>query len=249
MEMAKKDRHERKTFFHGTGPDSADCIFREGFRISFDPYGTGDKVRGGGNLGFGVYISSSWRTALSFGNVILQVELARGTKILDAAVPPDKSVLRYLRREFGADILRTASFHRVIPGNKKLTLAEVAALLRYHFERTDKMIWSGASSSEKTARKGYRHASRMHRLGTYLLRYGYSGFGDHQGEVGIVIFQPDRIRPVAVAAELSAAARAYVGWETENGYAAVRSLRHLQSICLKFREKGRVVYHPPTHGQ
>ncbi len=240
--IKSKQKIKDKIYYHGTNHEAALRIAKEGFRVG--RIGLDDEgdpiVIGSGNLGAGTYITPDWRIALFFGNVILQVELKPGTKILNAAEPPDTACLDHLRREFGKDILGTAPLHTLLPRNKRLTLPEVISLLRYHYSKTDKFFWSGKEyTSTKIYLRKSGHLNAMHRLGRYLQRFGYSGFGDPLSDNGIVIFQPDKLKPVAVEAILNRRARVYVDPDGGPGgpeYPQIKSLEHLCEICKQFED-------------
>ena len=229
-----------KKFYHGTSDRAARRIARVGFQVGdVDVYADGDPILvGDGYFGVGTYVTTEWRTALFFGNVILRVDLKPGTKILDAEVSSDSSVLDHLKREFGKDILGTGSLHLVLPQNKRLTMPEAIALLRYHYARTKEWVWwAPGGRSKKTQRRDQKHAEAMHRLGRYLMRFGFSGFGDPEGEHGIVIFRPDRLRLTGVAAALSPEARLHVDTSWDCGRLQIESLEQLCEICRKFEDK------------
>ena len=185
-----------ETFYHGTLPKYAGRIRAEGFRVgAIDLFGDGDLVViGGGNIGFGSYLTTDWRIALWFGPAILKIHLQRGTRILRLGSPPDKKVLLYLRKEFGKSLFDTETIDTVIPRNKRLTFSEYVALLSYHYEKTSNYFWKLKTiESHKRHTRKWMHVAAMHKLGAGLQRFGIHGFGEPKTHNGIVIFQPDRI--------------------------------------------------------
>ena len=55
--------------------------------------------------------------------------------MLDTSVRSEPGIIKYLKREFGREIV-TKSPWKVIPHNKKLRLSELIALVRYHYWET-----------------------------------------------------------------------------------------------------------------
>ena len=182
-------------YYHGTSMAAAERIADTGFRETF-LHPDGERGRGGGNLGHGVYVSASWRMAMWFGTALLRVSLRPGTRILDATVVPDPNVLRYLEREFGRRILR-ADPRIVIPENKRLTQRELTALFRHHYRRTWETSyppdpdWGGTSWPRKRA----KHFELLAPYRSLLVRYGYHGYGNDRDDNGIVVFAGDRVVP------------------------------------------------------
>jgi hypothetical protein len=187
---------ETDCFYHGTGPDEARKILREGFRIGLvgrdedgDPI-----IVGAGNLGFGTYLTSNWHHAMGYGPAVLKVHLSRGTRILGMPPESDPKIIRYLKKEFGSSILKTHSPHRVVPHNKTLTQKEYIALLNYHYCKTDKHFWSShLDLPQKRELRKRKHVAAMHRLGAGLQRFGFHGYGEMEYGSGMLLFQPHRI--------------------------------------------------------
>jgi hypothetical protein len=215
-----KNQFTTKCYYHATNNKAFLKILDEGF------------LNGSGNLGRGVYITESFRIALFYGNILLRVELQPGIKILEMNIPPDNAILKYLRKEFGKDILETGSVQKIIPKNKKLKMSEVIALLRYHWTKTDKLLWSDLSDrTHKTRKKRFKHAQAMHRLGQYLTRFGFSGFGDPVGGNGILIFQAERVIKKELVAVLTDGARQLIEKPNDPKYSHIESQEHLNEIC------------------
>jgi hypothetical protein len=184
-----------RVFFHGTGVREARSILRRGFRVWRRLGPERERVPGDGNLGRGIYVTCDHRVALWFGRALLRVELVRGTRILDASVPPDPKVIRHLAKEFGREILKAPPW-KALPRNKRLTLPELVALLRYHYVGT----WETGVGPWRWPRKRAGHLDRLDELRRILVRYGFHGFGNPADDNGIVVFAEDRL----VARELLA---------------------------------------------
>lgn len=74
-----------KVFYHGTTPEAAESISREGFSLSHE--------RHGHSGGTGVYLTSNPDVAREFGPAVVEVSLRKGTKInredsFAALIPP-----------------------------------------------------------------------------------------------------------------------------------------------------------------
>jgi len=183
-------------YFHGTTPRRARLIRREGFRIGpimlpgdDEPY-----YLGYGNIGYGTYISENWRVAVWFGYSLLRIRLEPGTRLLTMPSEPDGKILKYLKREFGKDILNTDRLDRVLPNNKRLTLKEHVAVLGYHYREVGRYFWSpDRDLNEKKWTSKRKHVLAMHNIGSDLRRFGIHGYGDPQGFNGIVVFEPSRL--------------------------------------------------------
>lgn len=189
------------TFYHGCkNVDDLGSITTKGFRSDF--FDEEGRWQRDGNLGKGVYLTCDWRTAVWFGAVLLEATLVKGTRILDASIPPDKRVLSYLRREFGNEILVTGDIRKILPKNKQLSLPELVELTRYFYDRVWNRDWSAEKSWRFSARDR-REMRALHHAVSFLKRYGFHGFGHPQDDNGIVIFAPDRIRLTKVIRALS----------------------------------------------
>jgi hypothetical protein len=188
MDLDTLQNLKRHIFYHGTTAPAANVIEREGFRTGFyDRDGRWSTTWG--LLGTGVYLSCSWQMALFFGPALLRVGVKPGTRILDVSEPPDSHVLQYLQREFGRDILRKPSW-KVLPSNKKLTLSEVVALVRFHYQRS--YAWT-TPTGPRGSRSEPRHAKLLGSFRSVLIRYGYDGYGDPGNDVGMVVFSPGQL--------------------------------------------------------
>ncbi len=191
-------------FYHGTVLEAARRIMREGFRVHWRIGAAAGGLAypsSGGCLGTGIYITCNWRMAPVFGNVLLQVTLKPGTRILDASKEPDPAALSYLQREFGREILTQPPW-KSLPRNKQLTQEELIALLRYHYQRA----WMFPARDDRRERfrdwpsKRGKHSKLVERFRSMLLRYGFHGYGHPKDDHGIVIVADDR----AVAKDLIA---------------------------------------------
>lgn len=191
---------KQHTFFHGSeSAEDMAKIFRGGFTREFTD-SDGRWFRDG-NLGIGIYLSCDWRTAVWFGNVVAQCTLERGTRVLDTSAPPDRAVLRYLRREFGTELLDSAKPFQALPHNKRLTLEEFTAIFRHHYHQT----WSKVAQDERAYRwseRRVRHSKAVQQCARMLGRYKLHGYGHPADDNGMVIIQPERIKPERVIAEV-----------------------------------------------
>lgn len=175
-------------FFHGTRALDCNSIKQDGFKAG--THDEGRWVPAWGLLGNGVYISCNWRTALWFGPTLLRVKTKPGIRILNIADEVDSHVLTYLKREFGAAILKQPPF-KVLPKNKKLTLTEVVALVRYHYSKSYAWV---STDGARISRHKHEHTKLLDGLRSTLIRYGYHGYGDPNNDVGIVIISPDHLQ-------------------------------------------------------
>jgi len=169
-------------YFHGTSLENARAIVMRGFAASYE-----DNTLRGGVLGTGVYVTAEFRTALFFGDTLLQVELQEGTKILDLGVPVDAVQMDSLVREFGRGVLTSAPW-KVIPRNKRLTQRELASLVRYHYKPA---MSRRAKDGNWPQLPDYRALARLRSV---LVRHGYHGFGHPENADGIVVFQSTRVK-------------------------------------------------------
>lgn len=197
---------ERQVLYHGTSLKAAEKIAREGFKVWFylDDDEPGERCCSGGNLGNGIYITHDWRVALAIGGpVLLRVALHPGTKLLDASLPPDTSVIKYLRREFGHEVLSKSPW-KSIPDNKNLTLSEFIALFRYHYWTTWEKAYGTASETfYRWPAKRELHLRLVKAFRTRLVRYGFHGYGNPKDDNGIVVIAEDRLKPVEIIGNLS----------------------------------------------
>ncbi len=205
------------SWYHGTGLEEARQIAEVGFKetLCFDPEdGCWTSSGGGGNLGIGIYLTRHIPVAMFFGNVLLRVELAPGTKIVDTSDPPDAKVLRYLQREFGRDIMKKHP-RDVMPSNKRLTRHEAIELLKHHYHKVDRFIWTGDRAFEwghKRYERNYQHVHRMYFLRNIISKYRLHGFGDPRGSAGVVVFQGPRVILREVVGEIPAF-KPYEKWD------------------------------------
>lgn len=181
--------HER-VFFHGTYWHQAESIIAGGFqdRTHF----VDDHVfRHGGSLGYGVYITCNFATAIFFScdGIVLRLRLRRGTRIIPTIDRPDPSLIASLKREFGAEIVRQPP-SKVLPRNKHLKLREAIALYSHHFTR-----WR---SLKRQGRREDQPWRLMLAMQPTLRRYGLHGVGDPDTEIGMIVFGRDRVIPVGL---------------------------------------------------
>lgn len=174
-------------FYHGTSRKAAASIVAGGFRVL-------DRSMWRA-LGQGVYMTANAGTALYFGPVVLQVELRRGARILDASAPWDRRVVAFLQREFGREILAKPP-RMVLPANKRLTLGETVALLRYHYGKGH--FWNSTDYWKNMIKTD----ALFREMRSLLLRHGFHGFGNPDDLNGIVVFAADCIRAVDVVIDL-----------------------------------------------
>lgn len=187
------------TYYHGTSKFSARRILQQGFcwetpvLESFKYRHLAKqgitRIKLGGMLGDGVYVTRNWKAALHFGPVLFRVELAPGSKILNLKIPPDTKIIDRLKREFGHEILRKHPI-KVIPHNKRLTMDEAVQLARYHYHR----IYQCTSPFNKW--EEYR--ARLFEIRSLVTRYGIHGWGESTDLDGIVLFAADRVKPCEV---------------------------------------------------
>jgi hypothetical protein len=222
-------------FFHGTSLRAAEQIASAGFQVwrhETEVYGDGEEkyvIASGGNLGIGIYLSCDWRVALLFGNTLLRVTPKVGTRLLDAAAPPDPKVVRYLQREFGRAILGEAP-HKVLPKNKQLKLHELVALFRYHYQKTWETPYGKDGRAWTRARE--KHATQLGRFRSWLIRYGYHGYGDPGDENGLVIFSGDWLDLAEVVADLPELDKVS-GW-----YERQELFKSLEHVRIHFQKHG-----------
>ncbi|MFP6686763.1 MAG: hypothetical protein VB934_18725 [Polyangiaceae bacterium] len=163
----------RGALYHGTfWRRSVQGIVTHGFE--------GDR----GSLGTGVYLTCDWKVAAQFGRWLLRVGLTPGTRVLDTSRPPDRNVLNHLRREFGQELLKAPDPLRVLPRNKRLTGIELKALVSYHHQREIK-TWM---------RRRAWDIKLMESLRRLTHRYGYHAIGVAESILGLIVFEPERIR-------------------------------------------------------
>jgi hypothetical protein len=182
---------------HGTTAEAAAAILREGFRVWRREEGIG-RIASGGNLGVGIYLTLDPEVARWFGPAVLRVTLSPGTRLLNAARPPDRALLDSLVREFGREIL-TRPPRKVLPANKKLSRDEVIQLFRHHYVATWERDWGrDREGVPRWPPRRDRHAAHLDEMRSLLLRHGFHGFGNPADDNGIVVFAEDRLRVVGL---------------------------------------------------
>ena len=183
-------------YYHGTSKFSARRILQQGFcwettvleSLKYRHLAKQGitRIKLGGLLGDGVYVTRNWKAALHFGPVLFRVELARGSKILNLKIPPDTKIIARLKREFGHEILLKHPI-KVIPHNKRLTMDEAVQLARYHYHR----IYNSTSLLDKWE----EYQQRLIEIRSLVTRYGINGWGESTDLDGIVLFAADRVKP------------------------------------------------------
>ncbi len=197
--LSNFDKH---VFYHGTSLNAAESIARYGFRVWFRDEEIG-RYAGGGNLGVGIYVTCNWRIALWFGPTLLLVTIRPGTRLLNAALPPDGKIVDYLQREFGREVLKKTPW-KAIPRNKKLTLRELIALFRYHYRHTwEKEYSKDRDGFPRWPMRRELHSRMLDGFKSLLIRYGFDGYGNPSDDNGIVIFAEDRLVLREVVADIS----------------------------------------------
>ena len=154
----------------------------QGFRLVESRYGRG--------LGYGLYLAGSLEFACDWGEIIIICKLISGTRILWHR-PPDQRVISYLKREFGKGIARP-DFHKVIPGNKRLTRRELTNLWNFLVARH----YSGPRRFCRNAIRKFQDQYTF--IYEHVRRHGYDGVG-FRGEdwPELLIFNPSRVTPVS----------------------------------------------------
>jgi hypothetical protein len=109
-------------FYHGTNPSSAVKIAAEGFKMGEERQGRG--------LGYGLYTScrKEFIPEWNWGLVVIKCKLKKGLQILWCNDAPEAKTIKYLRKEFGKEIL-TPKFYRALPNNKQLKKHELVAVI------------------------------------------------------------------------------------------------------------------------
>lgn len=141
--------------------------------------------------------------SLWFGPVLLETVLQKGSRILDVSKDADLSVLKYLRKEFGAELLTCRDIRKVIPRNKNLKLEELVAISRYFYHQTWEKDW-GKDKDDflKWPAKRQRFSQALSSTVKLLKQAGFHGYGDPRSDNGILIFAADRIKLLRVIVEL-----------------------------------------------
>ncbi len=225
------DDFQKNVFYHGTTLEAAESIAQYGFQVWRED-DDGERYPSGGNLGNGIYVSTDWRTALWFGPTLLQVGLRPGTKLLNAALPPDGKLLDSLKREFGREILTKPAW-KVLPQNKKLKLRELIALFRHHYQQTWEKDWTqDREGFERWPRQRELHEQLLHHFRSMLIRYGFHGYGNPLDDNGIVVFAGDRLVLRKVVGEFESAS----WWQSI--FSDVSRFRDVRDLRDYFRRNG-----------
>ena len=213
-----------KVFFHGSNLIFIENIIRKGFRVWFvDKYFGRYSV--GGILGDGIYITCNWRMALSYGDTLLRVTIKPGTKLLNSAVPPEKKVIDYLKREFSSEILKKSPW-KVLPPRKKLTLNELVNLFRYHYWNAwIKDYGLDRDGNDRLPRRQVKHFYLLEDFKKLLVRYGFDGYGNPEDSIGIVVFAGDKLVLEEMIAHIPK--QFYIEWFNKN-FKNVGSIEYLK---------------------
>lgn len=196
-------------FYHGTFPqDNAESILKNGFN---------QLICGTGYLGHGVYLTKNieiarwyshlWEWVASRGKTtwdkspgqwVVPCRLARGVRILDVTSEKiDGKTLKQIRKEFGHDILKGASPHKIIPKNKHLTKDELAALLHYGFQQVFNL--KRGLDTMNTTKQENKYLNAIQRYWrSMVIRAGYDGFGEPLADIGIVVFHSYKVIPIKI---------------------------------------------------
>ena len=111
-------KNQNSIYYHATHPEAAYKIYRYGFRVDKELLMHGDAH------GSGVYLSFNEKTLGMWGckgGIGIKCSLAKRLKILSLSQGHEKSVIKYLKKEFGKGIIDGMNFHKAIPRNKQLT--------------------------------------------------------------------------------------------------------------------------------
>jgi hypothetical protein len=169
------------------------AIKREGFRTETQDE-DGRWFRDG-NLGVGLYLTKNWKVTAIFGELLVDVEVQSGTKIIDASIKPKRRTLDYLIAEFGKEIVTSDSPLKVLPKNKKLKESELVELLRYQYCQAWEKDWGRSKEGyQKFPIKRIKHLDALNSCVSLLKKYKYHGFGNPQDDNGIIVFSADRVR-------------------------------------------------------
>jgi hypothetical protein len=176
-------RMKQPYFYHGTQNYCVHSIMAQGFRLEYEMWGRG--------LGHGVYLSGTEEFASLWGDVIVRCELKAGCNILWHD-DYDRKIVAYLKREFGAGILKP-DFWKVLPKNKQLTKPEIIAVWNYLMANH----YLGRRVFEKgLLRELQQQYSRVYEQ---LKRQKFDGVGYREDDwPEMLIFNPSSVRPVSV---------------------------------------------------
>ena len=217
---------EEKIYYHGTETRRAYAIMTEGFKV-------GEMVHGR-LLGSGLYIAQELDTARFWSHhIVIQCQLRPGTRILWLHEGYDKSVLAYLKREFGRELLEAGpQFYKAIPKNKQLTKTELITLCNYIFKTRKEKIWQYGFTPRK-GKKAQYYGNSWHdlsRLREQVRRHGYDALGDRSFEDWdsdeVLVFNPARVRPIS-------AHRLYINGDEAVTISAAIDLPELQEISAR----------------
>lgn len=164
-------------YYHGTKALAAVCISIDGFRL----LPTNLRRWGYGAIGNGIYVTQVLNTASYFADsYVFRVRMRPGARILRLDGQYDRSVIQYLSREFGKEVL-SPHFDRAIPKNKHLTRTELIHLANYLWKKEKGFAaWSSAEEQGPMRR--------------YLMQHKYDGMGCLDSDLGVVVFNPSTLQ-------------------------------------------------------
>lgn len=164
-------------YYHGTKALGAVCISIDGFRL----LPTTLRRWGYGAIGNGIYVTGLLDIASFFAEAyIFRVRMRPGSRILRLDGQYDQSVIDYLRREFGKEVL-SHHFDRAIPKNKHLTRTELIQLANYLWEKEKGFTAWGSAEEQGPMRR-------------YLMKHQYDGVGCLDSHMGVVVFNPSTLQ-------------------------------------------------------
>ena len=169
-------------YYHGTWGICSLQIMYEGYRFKQEWSGWGKS----GAFKAALYLTKSLGTAASFGTYIWKCEIKDGVRLLRLNDQYDPKVIRYLKREFGKELL-DGDISKSIPKNKHLTNKELIHLLNY---RRSKGGGCTGQWTEKTIRRWYAWVDSIRKQ---VLIHGYDGVGDNLTVDGLAIFNPSLV--------------------------------------------------------
>lgn len=141
--------------------------------------------------------------SLWFGPLLLETVVQKGSRILDVSKTADIKTLRYLKKEFGAELLSCRDIRKIIPQNKNLRLKELVAITRHFYHLTWEKDWGNDSEGfSKWPPKRQKCFEALASTIKFLKQSGFHGYGDPTSDNGILIFAADRVKLQRVIAEL-----------------------------------------------
>lgn len=171
-------------FYHSTSALAAVSISVDGFRLMSDMM----RNWSGGALGSGIYITAALEMAQFYARVAnsgvtLRVRMVSGTQILRLDGQYDQRVIEYLGREFSRELF-SPNFVKAIPANKRLTRAELIHLVNF--------LWARGEARKPRSLQPW--CDELGPLRRCLARCRYDGLGSVDSDIGVVIFNPSRLK-------------------------------------------------------